>query len=77
DIVGIGHVMCHHAKAVPSVMAGLLCDGNHQEWRQTSVMSGRKSDGRTGSNEDIRIGEYHYLLSSWSTQTVLSYQLTN
>ncbi|EUC27792.1 hypothetical protein COCCADRAFT_110770 [Bipolaris zeicola 26-R-13] len=54
-IAELGHVMCHHAKTVPSVMAG------------------RQPDGRTGSNEDIRTNRFHYLLSSRSTQVVLSY----
>ena len=31
------------------------------------------TDVRTGSNEDIRMDGFHYLLSLWSTQIVLSY----
>ena len=59
-MAGPSHVMCHHAKTVPSVMAGPACDGSHQKWRQPSVMAGRSSDGRTGSNEDIRMDGFHY-----------------
>ena len=59
-MAGSSHVMCHHAKTVPLVMAGPACDGSYQKWRQPSVMAGRSSDGRTGSNEDIRMDGFHY-----------------
>ncbi|EMD85462.1 hypothetical protein COCHEDRAFT_1119092 [Bipolaris maydis C5] len=76
DIAGLGHVMCHHAKTVLSVIAGPIYDSSHQ--KEANVLPNlppRKEDreDRTRGNEDIRMDGFHYLLSLWSTQIVLSY----